>query len=318
MIISWVTSLNEDGSNVVTYWIASSDGSDNKSAIATTSSYRYFDYTSGYLHHTIIKKLEYETKYFYELGTGRSTRQFNFMTPSKVGPDVPYTFGVIGDLGQTYASNQTLYNYMSNPKDQAVLFAGDLSYADDHPNHDQSKWDSYGRARLNPLNRTRTVTMFRIEPHRVHLHFGTQSNEPRLTSSYSPLYDKYTPQNSWLQDEFKKVNRSENPWLIVLVHAPWYNSNNYHYMEGESMRVTFEPWFVENKVDIVFAGHVHAYERSERVSNIQYNITDGMSTPVKDQNALVYITIGDGGNIEGNANMLKKLYIVNLTKAFVL
>ncbi|KAL9309511.1 putative Acid phosphatase [Arabidopsis thaliana] len=145
MIISWVTSLNEDGSNVVTYWIASSDGSDNKSAIATTSSYRYFDYTSGYLHHAIIKELEYETKYFYELGTGRSTRQFNFMTPPKVGPDVPYTFGVIGDLGQTYASNQTLYNYMSNPKGQAVLFAGDLSYADDHPNHDQSKWDSYGR-----------------------------------------------------------------------------------------------------------------------------------------------------------------------------
>lgn len=51
----------------------------------------------------------------------------------------------LGDLGQTYASNQTLYNYMSNPKGQAVLFVGDLSYADDHPNHDQRKWDSYGR-----------------------------------------------------------------------------------------------------------------------------------------------------------------------------
>lgn len=51
----------------------------------------------------------------------------------------------IGDLGQTYASNQTLYHYMSNPKGQAVLFVGDLSYADDHPNHDQRKWDSYGR-----------------------------------------------------------------------------------------------------------------------------------------------------------------------------
>lgn len=34
---------------------------------------------------------------------------------------------------------------MSNPKGQAVLFVGDLSYADDHPNHDQRKWDSYGR-----------------------------------------------------------------------------------------------------------------------------------------------------------------------------
>ena len=74
-------------------------------------------------------------------------------------------------------------------------------------------------------------------------------------------------------------------------------------MEGESMRVKFEPWFIKNKVDMIFAGHVHAYERSERVSNIQYNITDGMSTPVKDQNAPIYITIGDGGNIEGIANM---------------
>jgi hypothetical protein len=33
-------------------------------------------------------------------------------------------------------------------------------------------------------------------------------------------------------------------------------------MEGESMRVMYEPWFVKYKVDLVFAGHVHAYERT--------------------------------------------------------
>lgn len=73
---------------------------------------------------------------------------------------------------------------------------------------------------------------------------------------------KYTPQYNWLKQELPKVNRSETPWLIVLLHSPWYNSYNYHYMEGETMRVMFEPWFVQNKVDIVFAGHVHGYERS--------------------------------------------------------
>ncbi|XP_076931041.1 phosphoenolpyruvate phosphatase-like [Bidens hawaiensis] len=80
-------------------------------------------------------------------------------------------------------------------------------------------------------------------------------------SSYSP-YVKYTPQYWWLIAEFNKVNRTETPWLFVLMHAPLYNSNNAHYMEAESMRIVFESWFVQYKVDLVFAGHVHAYERS--------------------------------------------------------
>ncbi|RVW79633.1 Purple acid phosphatase 10 [Vitis vinifera] len=76
-------------------------------------------------------------------------------------------------------------------------------------------------------------------------------------------------------------------------------------MEGKLMRVMFESWFVEYKVDVVFAGHVHAYERSECVSNIAYNIINGMCAPVKDQFASIYITIGDGENIEGLAiNMI--------------
>jgi len=77
-----------------------------------------------------------------------------------------------------------------------------------------------------------------------------------------PFPGKYTPQYKWLEAEFPKINRSETPWLIVLMHAPWYNSYNYHYMEGETMRVMYEPWFVKYKVDLVFAGHVHAYERT--------------------------------------------------------
>lgn len=43
------------------------------------------------------------------------------------------------------------------------------------------------------------------------------------------------------------------------------------------------------------------YVMQERVSNIANNLENGKCSPVKDQSAPVYITIGDGGNIEGLA-----------------
>ena len=56
---------------------------------------------------------------------------------------------------------------------------------------------------------------------------------------------KHTPQYKWLEEELPKVNQTETPWLIVLMNSPWYNSCNYHFQEGESMRVMYEAWFVK-------------------------------------------------------------------------
>ncbi|KAL7201836.1 hypothetical protein ACSBR1_033521 [Camellia fascicularis] len=221
---------------------------------------------------------------------------------------------------------------MSNPiKGQAVLFAGDLSYADDHPNHDNTKWDTFGRFieksvayqpwiwsagnhEIDLASNLEEIDPFKPYLHRYYVPYkASQSTSPFrysikrastyiiVLSSYS-AYGKYTPQYKWLEQELPKINRYKTPWVIVILQAPWYNTNHYHYMEGESMRVQFESLFVQNKVDIVFAGHVHSYERSERISNIKYNITNGLSLPVRDINAPVYITIGDGGNMEGIAN----------------
>ncbi|EPS64060.1 secreted purple acid phosphatase, partial [Genlisea aurea] len=37
----------------------------------------------------------------------------------------------------------------------------------------------------------------------------------------------------------------------------------------------------------------------ERISNIAYNVVNGLCSPIPDESAPVYINVGDGGNSEG-------------------
>ncbi|XP_021862450.1 purple acid phosphatase 2 isoform X2 [Spinacia oleracea] len=326
VIVSWTTE-DEPGSNIVCYWPENS--TEKKSSEGVVLTYNYVNYTSGYIHHCTISGLEFDTKYYYEVGSGNSSRQFWFLTPPESGPDVPYTFGLIGDLGQTHDSNRTLTHYELNPtKGKALVFVGDLSYADNYPYNDNARWDTWarfvernaayqpwiwtaGNHEIDYLPKVGESIPFKPYTYRFPTPYqASLSTAPYwysvkrasayiiVMASYS-AFGKYTPQYKWVMDELPKVNRTETPWLIVVMHCPMYSSYVHHYMEGESMRVLYEAYFVKYKVDVVFAGHVHAYERSERISNIAYNISNGVCVPVRDESAPVYVTIGDGGNLEG-------------------
>ncbi|CAN6459587.1 unnamed protein product [Victoria cruziana] len=326
VIISWVTP-NEPGSSKVFY--GKSEHEYNHHAEGTFTNYTFYNYKSGYIHHCTVDDLEHDTKYYYKLGEDESAREFWFHTPPRIDPNASYKFGIIGDLGQTFNSLSTLEHYMQSGG-QTVLFVGDLSYADNYKYDNGIRWDSWARfveqsVAYQPWIWTvgnheieykpdlGEITPFKPYQHRYLTPYKASKSSSSLwyavrrasahvivLSSYSPFV-KYTPQWQWLKGELKNVDREKTPWLIVLMHAPLYNSNDAHYMEGESMRAVFEKWFVEYKVDLVFAGHVHAYERSYRVSNINYNITSGQRYPVPNKSAPVYITVGDGGNQEGLA-----------------
>ncbi|XP_008794938.3 purple acid phosphatase 15-like [Phoenix dactylifera] len=100
-------------------------------------------------------------------------------------------------------------------------------------------------------------------------------------------YNRSGEQYKWLERDLASVDRNMTPWLVATWHPPWYNTYKSHYMEAECMRVEMEDLFYSYGVDIVFNGHVHAYERSNRV----YNYTLDPCGPL-------YITVGDGGNRE--------------------
>ncbi|CAL5392877.1 unnamed protein product [Camellia sinensis] len=94
-----------------------------------------------------------------------------------------------------------------------------------------------------------------------------------------------------LQADLLKVDRKRTPWLLVLFHVPWYNSDKAHRGEGDRMMQAMEPLLYAAGVDIVLAGHVHAYERSKRVYGVR-----------SDSCGAVRVTVGDGGNREGLAS----------------
>ena len=95
-------------------------------------------------------------------------------------------------------------------------------------------------------------------------------------------------QYKWLSRDLAAVDRSVTPWLIVMMHAPWYNSNIGHRGEAELMRQDMEALLYSYSVDLVLSGHVHAYERVRPVC-------DGCL----DACGRVYLNLGDGGNREG-------------------
>lgn len=189
-----------------------------------------------------------------------------------------------GDLGQTEWTNTTLEHINARNYD-VLLLPGDLSYADTQ----QPLWDSFGRL-VEPYASRRPwmVTQgnheqeifpmiypkgFKAYNSRWPMPYKESGSESNLYYSFDVVgshiimlgsyadFDRDSDQYKWLANDLAKINRSRTPWVVVLLHAPWYNSNLAHQGEGESMRVAMEEMLYKSRVDVVFSGHVHAYER---------------------------------------------------------
>ncbi|MBA0843851.1 hypothetical protein Goarm_001004 [Gossypium armourianum] len=304
MRISWITDDNSAPS-IVEY--GTLPGQYTFSSSGETTSYNYLFYSSGKIHHAVIGPLEHDTIYFYRCG-GQGP-EFQLKTPPG---QFPVTFVVAGDLGQTGWTKSTL-DHIDQCKYDVHLLPGDLSYADCM----QHLWDNFGEL-VQPLASARPWMVTQGNHEKEKIPFFTDAfesynarwkmpfEESESTSnlyysfevagvhvimlgSYTD-YDELSDQYSWLKADLSKVDRKKTPWLVVLFHVPWYNSNHAHQGEGDGMMAAMEPLLYAAGVDLVFAGHVHAYERSKRVNK-------GKSDPC----GTVHITIGDGGNREGLA-----------------
>ena len=98
----------------------------------------------------------------------------------------------------------------------------------------------------------------------------------------------------WLVEDLGRVDRGTTPWVVVMMHGPWYNSNKAHHEEWQTvdMKANMETLLYENGVNMVFSGHVHAVERSYPTYHDEVDGAHGIT----------YLNIGDAGNAEGHAS----------------
>lgn len=270
--------------------------------------------------------------YFYRVGSQLSgfSEVFSFKTNPGIGKlEKPVTFHLLGDVGQTTNSVSTLQQILDIDQlldsfSAGIVNVGDLSYA----NGNEPLWDSFGKLKqfmaakvpmfstvgnhewFDSINFDFTAFKTRFDAPKI----AGSSGDKQLYYSFDiglahwvmvsgycqemksvatqPCLAKGSPEMTWLQADLAAVDRSVTPWVFVVFHQPYVNSNTAHSIaaEGAPMQAAIEDTLYAAKVDMVFSGHVHAYERSCRV--YRYNCV---------ADAPYYITIGDGGNAEGLA-----------------
>merc|ERR1712113_566200 len=74
-------------------------------------------------------------------------------------------------------------------------------------------------------------------------------------------------QYEWLDRDLEAAERGRTPWVVIEIHRPMYNSEQYEgdYTVAVNFQRLFEDLLVRYDVDLVLAGHYHSYLRSKRI-----------------------------------------------------
>ena len=138
------------------------------------------------------------------------------------------------------------------------------------------------------------------------LYFSYDINNTHFTSINSEIPYKFDNKykqsfQGWLSEDLKNSNKR---WKIVYLHRPFYCSMPDDYNSGSSskyMRDMLENILMENKVDLILTGHVHAYERlypifDDKIDYDSFKINKDVYINPKYP---VHVVCGTGGNREG-------------------
>ncbi len=248
------------------------------------------------MHESYLCGLTPGTKYYYQVRGGAEQSDVYSFTTAPADGTTPVRLAVTGDSrGQHANAWQILEHRLLGLGLTAQLFSGDMvnlapsqveweQWVDKAWKDETGKPSALGQLLMLPTHgnhENHTPLYFgnvvlpqspEVYPEYLEYFYSTNLGAVHLVvvddfSVVSPGTDQNYASvvKKWLQDDLALANqnRSKQPWVVVMHHHPSYSSSD-HGKDADVLRgrAFFAPIWDEGKVDMVFSGHDHDYERS--------------------------------------------------------
>lgn len=261
------------------------------------------------MHEVRLDGLTANTPYYYQVisvdDLGRELRSPVLSFQTAPGEDVPFGFAIISDTQGNPKVSGAMAKFAWAMRPNFLLHPGDL--VDTGGIKDQ--WVNHFFGSMKPL--LQRVAFFPV--------LGNHEQDARYYYDYMSLPDpeyyytfKYGNAQFFMLDTNRNVGpdseqykflakelaKSKSEWKIVCYHHPAYTSDENDYgdtwhgpsTQGDMRVRQLIPLLDKHKVDVVWNGHIHSYERTWPIRN------NKATSP--DKGTLYMVTGGGGGGLE--------------------
>ncbi|MCC6161831.1 MAG: metallophosphoesterase family protein [Acidobacteria bacterium] len=266
--------------------------------------------TAVYYHEARFTALRPNTLYAYRVGDGATWSEWFQFRTAHAEPGA-FSFVYLGDAqveGRSLWSRTMRAALLEAPRARFVLHTGDLVNVGDSDEQWREWFHAGGWAngtvtQVPVVGNREYERMNREEPHQLaplwRSQFALPEDGPEGLSETVYSFDyqgvrvivlnsveeaRYADQARWLEERLKD---NKNRWTIVALHHPVFSLVTGR--DNAALRAAWKPLFDKYGVDLVLAGHDHAYGRGENLLGTETDREDG---------GPVYVVSASGARME--------------------